>query len=55
MRDQPLGGDSRHHFIGVADAFAAIEAERESERVQELVAVGGAWRIRHLARITPDE
>jgi hypothetical protein len=35
--DEALRADSRHEFVGVVDALAALEAEREGEGVGQVV------------------
>ena len=41
MLDRALGDDLRHDFVGVVDALATLEAEREGERVGDVGWVGG--------------
>ena len=42
MFHQPVGGDPSHHLIGMGDAFAALIAEREGQRVGDILGCGGA-------------
>jgi hypothetical protein len=37
---QPLGADLGHDLVGVVDALAALEAQREGERIGEVLRVG---------------
>ena len=39
--DQPLGDDRRHHLAGVVRPLAAAVAQREGERIGEVVGAGG--------------
>jgi hypothetical protein len=42
MLDEPLGGDPRHHVVGLVHSLAALVAERERQSVGDLVRRGGA-------------
>ncbi len=39
--DQALGSDARHRLIGGMDAFAPRKAQRESDRLLDVIEVGG--------------
>jgi hypothetical protein len=41
MAHDALGGDRGHVFIGIVDALAALEPQRESDRVGKVASVGG--------------
>ena len=41
MLDKALGDDLRHDLVGVVDALATLESEREGERVGDVGKVGG--------------
>ena len=41
MLDKALGDDLRHDLVGVVDALATLESEREGERVGDVGRVGG--------------
>ena len=41
MLDKALGDDLRHDLVGVVDALATLESEREGQRVGDVGRVAG--------------